>query len=582
VPLLERDTRAVRLTPAGRRRSAKFGRLLQRFDQGIARVVAAQTQARRKLRIGVLWWADLTGFAPFERALARASGVRVVEPVVGQSAELMTQLRRGEIAATMLVLPYRTEGLQLHRSPACRTWHWFRRRTRWPAGARCACATSRRCRPSCAFAGATTRSCTTTSRRCTAPAASAAARGHAQGTVATLSQIAAGRGCTVLPRTAARRSHPGVAARRLLDEIYVDVALAAPDDLQPSLQEALRRAAPSLAKAVAEPRAGPQCAARRRRDGQSRPSRVRAPFSDQTAMSSSAFASSSRGAAALTLLREADVPQWLRSAGAQHRRWLQGSGFRGRAGELALLPGEASPEAVFVFAGDGSSADFWRLAGLPLRLPEGAWQWWRPVARHRRAAGAGLGHRRLPVHPLSPGRARSGVSGVAAPRRPRGGGARGRRRGAGARPHQHAGAGHGADRAGALGGDDGAPARHELARGGRRGAAEEWLRADPRGGPCGGRCARLIDLTWGEAKHPKVTLVGKGVCFDTGGLDIKGADGMKLMKKDMGGAAHALALAQTIVGAKLPVRLRVLVPAVENAIAGNALRPLDVITRRRG
>jgi leucyl aminopeptidase len=93
---------------------------------------------------------------------------------------------------------------------------------------------------------------------------------------------------------------------------------------------------------------------------------------------------------------------------------------------------------------------------------------------------------------------------------------------------------------------------------------------------------RLIDLTWGDARHPKVTLVGKGVCFDSGGLDIKTADGMKLMKKDMGGAAHALALAQTIVDARLPVRLRVLVPAVENAISGNALRPLDVITSKQG
>jgi leucyl aminopeptidase len=93
---------------------------------------------------------------------------------------------------------------------------------------------------------------------------------------------------------------------------------------------------------------------------------------------------------------------------------------------------------------------------------------------------------------------------------------------------------------------------------------------------------RLLDITWGDPEAPKVTLVGKGVCFDTGGLDIKPAAGMKLMKKDMGGAANALGLAEMIMGLRLPVRLRVLIPAVENSIAGNALHPLDVVPSRRG
>jgi leucyl aminopeptidase len=92
----------------------------------------------------------------------------------------------------------------------------------------------------------------------------------------------------------------------------------------------------------------------------------------------------------------------------------------------------------------------------------------------------------------------------------------------------------------------------------------------------------LIDLRWGNAKHPKVTIVGKGVCFDTGGLDIKPSSGMKLMKKDMGGAAMALGLAHLVMSDKLPVRLRVLVPAVENAISGNAYRTSDVIHTRKG
>ncbi|MCA9601091.1 MAG: leucyl aminopeptidase family protein, partial [Myxococcales bacterium] len=92
----------------------------------------------------------------------------------------------------------------------------------------------------------------------------------------------------------------------------------------------------------------------------------------------------------------------------------------------------------------------------------------------------------------------------------------------------------------------------------------------------------LIDLVWGSASHPKVTLVGKGVCFDSGGLDLKPASGMLTMKKDMGGAAAVLGVAKLIMGARLPVRLRVLVPAVENSVSGNAYRPLDVIKTRKG
>ncbi|SCA55454.1 Leucyl aminopeptidase [Candidatus Terasakiella magnetica] len=101
-------------------------------------------------------------------------------------------------------------------------------------------------------------------------------------------------------------------------------------------------------------------------------------------------------------------------------------------------------------------------------------------------------------------------------------------------------------------------------------------------GAASDRRPRLIDLTWGSDKHPKITLVGKGVCFDTGGLDIKPAQFMKLMKKDMGGAAHVLGLAKAIMAAKLPVRLRVLIPAVENAVSDKAMRPLDVVDSRQG
>jgi len=101
-------------------------------------------------------------------------------------------------------------------------------------------------------------------------------------------------------------------------------------------------------------------------------------------------------------------------------------------------------------------------------------------------------------------------------------------------------------------------------------------------GRASSRAPRLIDLTWGKASDPKVTLVGKGVCFDTGGLDLKPASGMLNMKKDMGGAATMLAVAGMIMGTGLAVRLRLLIPAVENSVSGNAFRPLDVVSTRKG
>src|ERR1700730_10112448 len=101
-------------------------------------------------------------------------------------------------------------------------------------------------------------------------------------------------------------------------------------------------------------------------------------------------------------------------------------------------------------------------------------------------------------------------------------------------------------------------------------------------GRAAARAPRLIDLTWGEADHPRVTLVGKGVCFDSGGLDIKPDASMLNMKKDMGGAATALALAHMIMSRKLKVRLRVLIPAVENSISGGAFRPRDIYKSRKG
>jgi leucyl aminopeptidase len=96
------------------------------------------------------------------------------------------------------------------------------------------------------------------------------------------------------------------------------------------------------------------------------------------------------------------------------------------------------------------------------------------------------------------------------------------------------------------------------------------------------RPPRMVELLWGDASHPRLAIVGKGVCFDTGGLDMKSADGMRMMKKDMGGSAHAIALAKLVMAYNLPVRLQLLVPTVENAVAGNAYRPGDVVPTRKG
>src|SRR5690606_23359873 len=96
------------------------------------------------------------------------------------------------------------------------------------------------------------------------------------------------------------------------------------------------------------------------------------------------------------------------------------------------------------------------------------------------------------------------------------------------------------------------------------------------------RAPRLIDIRWGQANGPRVTLVGKGVCFDTGGYDLKPSSGMLHMKKDMGGAANILGLAHMVMAARLPVRLRVLIPAVENSVSGDAMRPRDIVRTRKG
>jgi len=249
-PLLERDTKTVRLTPAGELALREFRALLRRFEDGVARVTAA-APAPRRLRIGVPWWADLTGFAPFERRLGRAAGAAAVEPVVGQSVELMAQMKRGGLDATLLVLPSHSDGLRLY--PVARVRHVALIPARHPL-ARKRALRLRDLEALPAFLRFRRRENPPLYDHFSAQYEAAGFRppheDAAQGTVATLLQIAAGRGCTVLPAVAARRSHPGVAARRLLDEVYIDIVLSAPERSPEPLHEALRKAAPALAAAV--------------------------------------------------------------------------------------------------------------------------------------------------------------------------------------------------------------------------------------------------------------------------------------------------------------------------------------------
>ncbi|KAA5605081.1 leucyl aminopeptidase family protein [Roseospira marina] len=290
-------------------------------------------------------------------------------------------------------------------------------------------------------------------------------------------------------------------------------------------------------------------------------------------------------AAAVPLLplTETDLAAWCTDQPAERAAWVAASGFRGAAGSTVCLP-SADGSIAAVLAGLGDGTDRWALAGLPERLaplcvalpPE------TPAADAAVIAEAwALGAYRFDRYksdaPSAPARLvwPEGVDRAAVARRV---GAAALARDLVNTPASDLGpadlAGvaralaehHGATLNDIVGDallDEGWPAVHAVGRGSTR-------------------PPRLIDLRWGNADHPRVTLVGKGVVFDSGGLNLKPSAGMKLMKKDMGGAAHALGLAHAVMDAGLPVRLRVLIPAVENMPSGSAFRPLDVLETRKG
>jgi len=292
------------------------------------------------------------------------------------------------------------------------------------------------------------------------------------------------------------------------------------------------------------------------------------------------FANNPKDAVPIALVAQAELAKTLHGLDAASRRWVEATGFKAEPGQVALLPG-AGGALDRVLVGWNPAEPLWALAGLPGSLPERDYRLDpAPGEATRLALGWALG-----AYAFTRYKKRDkGWAKLAPPK--------------------------GADRAQVerlaegiflardlintpaedMGPTELAGAVEELAaRSGARCriiAGEALLRENYPTIHAVGRAAAkppaLADLTWGDAAAPKLTLVGKGVCFDSGGLDLKPAGGMRLMKKDMGGAATLIGLASAIMDAGMKLRLRLLVRAVENAVAGNAFRPLDVIRTRKG
>ena len=264
------------------------------------------------------------------------------------------------------------------------------------------------------------------------------------------------------------------------------------------------------------------------------------------------------------------------------KQWLKTLGFAGAPDRHALVPG-ADGKLQAVWAGVRSATDAWALAALPMALPEGHYHLAEEGLALDDAAAAlswELGAYRFDLYkPAARAPAQLHLASRAATQRALiVAAAMASTRDLVNTPAEHMGPAELAEAVRLVAKQHGATFKQTV--------GDKLLAAGFPAVHAVGRAAarepRLIELNWGKPKHPRITLVGKGVCFDSGGLDIKGADGMRLMKKDMGGAANALGLSQMIMALQLPVRLQLLIPAVENAIAGNAFRPGDVFKTRAG
>src|SRR5512135_1955855 len=290
----------------------------------------------------------------------------------------------------------------------------------------------------------------------------------------------------------------------------------------------------------------------------------------------------------LWLVAEGDLATWLASQDEAMRAWLTALRFRAERHQVTCIarPDGSVSGAVLGLGSLGSIAALepWHIAGAVDRLPGGPWRIETPLpAEAATAAALGWAHGsyRFERYRSKPKAAASAVlvppqlADMAYVRRTAAAIAMARdfinMPAADLSPERLA------DEALALARANGAEGRCIMGD-----ALREGYPAIHAVGQASAVAPRLVDFTWGDPAAPKVTLVGKCVCFDTGGLDIKPPAGMLLMKKDMGGAACVLALARMVMESALPVRLRVLVPAVENSISGNAYRPGDVLRTRSG
>jgi leucyl aminopeptidase len=290
----------------------------------------------------------------------------------------------------------------------------------------------------------------------------------------------------------------------------------------------------------------------------------------------------------LWLIAENDLEPWLATRAVEERSWLAAMNFRGERHQVVTLPdGAGRARAAVLGVGSLSSPeqlDLWHAAGVADRLPAGVWRIDNALpapAATAAALGWAYGAYRFERYRSKP---RSAPTALLV-------------------PPQLADMAHVRRMAASLAmardlinspAGELTPERlaHEALEMATRCGAEgrvitgdalrEGYPAVHVVGQAAASAPRLVDFSWGDPTAPKVTLVGKGVCFDSGGLDLKPAAGMLLMKKDMGGAACALAAARVVMESGLPVRLRVLVPTVENAVAGNAYRPGDIVRTRKG
>jgi leucyl aminopeptidase len=288
------------------------------------------------------------------------------------------------------------------------------------------------------------------------------------------------------------------------------------------------------------------------------------------------------GATPIHVVDRASFATHLRTAPEATRRWLQATGFQGEADRHVLVP-EADGRLKEVWAGVPAADSPWALAALPLALPGGNYRIADDGLEVPDAAAAlswALGAYRFDAYKAS-SREPSALMlapSLAAERGLMLATAIESVRDLVNTPAEHLGPAELAAAVKLVARQHGAKVKETV--------GDALLKAGFPAVHAVGRAAtrapRLIELNWGNPRHPKLSIVGKGVCFDSGGLDLKSADGMRLMKKDMGGAANALGLAQMVMALKLPVRLQLLIPAVENAVSGNAFRPGDVFRTRSG